>query len=53
MKETLLDSHESLLLLGVPTPVRILLKKIEQWPSHVSVFLAVVVQLVGKAKPLA
>jgi hypothetical protein len=41
------------LMLGVPTPVRILLKEIGQWPNHVSVVLAVLVQVVGKAKLLA
>ena len=38
-------------MLGMPTPVHILLKKVGQWPSHFSVICTILVQVIGKAKP--
>ena len=39
-------------MLGMPTPIHILLEEIGQWTCHVSVIGAILMQANGKAKPL-
>jgi hypothetical protein len=51
--QALLDCLKGPLSLSGPRPIRILLQKVRQWPGQLGVVLAVLVQVVGEAKPIA
>ena len=52
MKETIVHCFESIILCAIPAPAGILLKKIQQWPSHICVVCTTPVQVIVKFKPL-
>ena len=51
-KETYLYNFNRIIILDMPRPLHILLREVEQWPSHIRVIHAVLMQVIDKTKPV-